>query len=454
MRIQGHSMFLFSIEGGDGSGKGLATKIVSEVLESEFCFTSVESTGEPRRNHPLGRLAIDSVREKSMSPEQEAGLFAADRLDHSHGWVLPRLEEGRAVVSERNIHSSLVYQGIVGGIGVEKTTQMNSAALIPDLCIWVDCDPDIALKRINTETLRGLSNKEEYFETSELQKRIREGYKIIFSGEEELPTPFDMGAIVGPILNESTQENFRKLLKDHIRSFMHRRPNPINVSMEKVDQLQLHSIVSKSEGQSTLSGIGVGPAKRRSDWLDQRPPWRVLKSAQELHNNALSSMKTSELKGFDQFPKNILNHSMSSVCGTLSLVDSADISELRSAMGPVRCVSLRHTQRIVRFLTNSGWISQRKTLMGREAPKSQLRDDVFPFGRLVLAIWPLRRAINRWQSENPKTHLRFCIGQIIKSGSHKSDLIDTIGRLSILGTGSKNSAPKNIQDLADWWVGE
>ena len=41
-------MFLFSIEGGDGSGKGLATKIVSEVLESEFCFTSVESTGEPR----------------------------------------------------------------------------------------------------------------------------------------------------------------------------------------------------------------------------------------------------------------------------------------------------------------------------------------------------------------------------------------------------------------------
>ena len=99
-------MYLFSVEGGDGSGKGLATKIVSDVLEREFSFSSVEITGEPRRDHALGRLAIDSVRKKTMTPEQEAGLFAADRLDHSHGWILPRLLEGKAVVSERNIHSS------------------------------------------------------------------------------------------------------------------------------------------------------------------------------------------------------------------------------------------------------------------------------------------------------------------------------------------------------------
>ena len=106
-------MYLFSIEGGDGSGKGLATKIVAEILERDFAFASVEVTGEPRREHPLGRLAIDSVRQKKMPPEQEAGLFAADRLDHSHGWILPRLKEGRAVVSELNVHSSLVYQRLV-----------------------------------------------------------------------------------------------------------------------------------------------------------------------------------------------------------------------------------------------------------------------------------------------------------------------------------------------------
>ena len=108
-----------------------------------------------------------------MSPDEEAGLFAADRLDHSHGWILPRLQEGKAIVCERNIHSSLVYQGMVGSIGVEKVAHMNSAALVPDLCIWVDCDPKIALNRIRNETLRGLSNKEEYFETNDFQIRIR-----------------------------------------------------------------------------------------------------------------------------------------------------------------------------------------------------------------------------------------------------------------------------------------
>ena len=56
-------MYLITIEGGDGSGKGLATKVVAEVLEKEFCFTSVEITGEPRRDHPLGRGALDSVRQ-------------------------------------------------------------------------------------------------------------------------------------------------------------------------------------------------------------------------------------------------------------------------------------------------------------------------------------------------------------------------------------------------------
>ena len=90
-------MYLISIEGGDGSGKGLATKVIAEILEKEFTFTSVEVTGEPRRDHPLGRLAINSVRTKTMTPEGEAGLFAADRVDHSHGWILPRLEDGKVV---------------------------------------------------------------------------------------------------------------------------------------------------------------------------------------------------------------------------------------------------------------------------------------------------------------------------------------------------------------------
>jgi len=447
-------MYLFSIEGGDGSGKGLAAEIVSEILQSEFCFTSVDTTAEPRRDHPLGRLAIDSVRKQTLTPEEEAGLFAADRLDHSHGWILPRLHEGKAVVSGRNIHSSLVYQGIVGGIGLEKAAQMNSAALIPDLCIWVDCDPEIALERIRSGTLRGISNKEEYFETSDFQIRIREGYRRLLSGELEVPVPFDMGAVVGPIPNEGTQNQLRKQLKEVIRGFLHSRPNPINVQMEKVDQFRIRKIVSESKNQSRLSDIGLENAKRKKDWLGGKKPWKILKEAQDSHLNYISSVSGDSIDN-QNLPKNILNHSMSSVCGTLALLNSVKISEMRSAMGPVRCVSERHTQRIVKFLRELGWITQRKNLIGREAARSQLRGELISFGHLALAIWPLRRAISQWQSRNPDTHLRFSLGQISKSGLHERALLDTISRLSILGsgTGSRRN-PETIDALIDWWSGK
>tara|TARA_Y100000746_G_scaffold202436_1_gene187887 strand:+ start:1118 stop:2461 length:1344 start_codon:yes stop_codon:yes gene_type:complete len=447
-------MYLFSIEGGDGSGKGLAAEIVSEILQSEFCFTSVDTTAEPRRDHPLGRLAIDSVRKQTLTPEEEAGLFAADRLDHSHGWILPRLHEGKAVVSGRNIHSSLVYQGIVGGIGLEKAAQMNSAALIPDLCIWVDCDPEIALERIRSGTLRGISNKEEYFETSDFQIRIREGYRRLLSGELEVPVPFDMGAVVGPIPNEGTQNQLRKQLKEVIRGFLHSRPNPINVQMEQVDQFRIRKIVSESKNQSRLSDIGLENAKRKKDWLGGRKPWKILKEAQDSHLNYISSVSGDSIDN-QNLPKNILNHSMSSVCGTLALLNSVKISEMRSAMGPVRCVSERHTQRIVKFLRELGWITQRKNLIGREAARSQLRGELISFGHLALAIWPLRRAISQWQSRNPDTHLRFSLGQISKSGLHERALLDTISRLSILGsgTGSRRN-PETIDALIDWWSGK
>ena len=447
-------MYLFSIEGGDGSGKGLAAEIVSEILQSEFCFTSVDTTAEPRRDHALGRLAIDSVRKQTLTPEEEAGLFAADRLDHSHGWILPRLHEGKAVVSGRNIHSSLVYQGIVGGIGLEKAAQMNSAALVPDLCIWVDCDPEIALERIRSGTLRGISNKEEYFETSDFQIRIREGYRRLLSGELEVPVPFDMGAVVGPIPNEGTQNQLRKQLKEVIRGFLHSRPNPINVQMEQVDQFRIRKIVSESKNQGRLSDIGLENAKRKKDWLGGKKPWKILKEAQDSHLKYISSVSGDSIDN-QNLPKNILNHSMSSVCGTLALLNSVKISEMRSAMGPVRCVSERHTQRIVKFLRELGWITQRKNLIGREAARSQLRGGLISFGHLALAIWPLRRAISQWQSRNPDTHLRFSLGQISKSGLHEKALLDTISRLSILGsgTGSRRN-PETIDALIDWWSGK
>lgn len=445
-------MYLITIEGGDGSGKGLATKIVSEVLQKEFSFTSVEVTGEPRREHPLGRLAIDAVRKRKMPPEEEAGLFAADRVDHSHGWILPRLEEGKAVVSERNIHSSLVYQGIVGGAGVERVANMNSAALVPDLCIWVDCNPEVAMKRIQSGTLRALSDKEEYFETTDLQRRIRQGYASLLSGEIEMPTPFDMGALIGPILNEGTEAEFRVELTRRIRRFIHNRHQPLNVDVETVERHLIRRLLRTRKGQTTLSGIGVEPYGSSQDWLGGFAPWRILRDAQKEHSSVLGNLaKDSRV----DISRSIFSHSMSSVCGTLSLVPSADISELRAALGPVRTVSERHTQRIVKYLhEHTDWVHKHKSLLGRDAPRSLLRQRYRAVGMTMLAIWPLKEAIRKWMEDNPTTHLRYSMGQIVRSGQYPSAINDTLARISLLGPGvDGGSAPAGPSGLVTWWQG-
>lgn len=446
-------MYLITIEGGDGSGKGLATKVVAEVLEREFCFTSVEVTGEPRRDHPLGRLAIDSVRQQTHTPEAEAGLFAADRVDHSHGWILPRLEEGRIVVSERNVHSSLVYQGIVGGLGVERVAQVNSAALVPDLCIWVDCDPEVAMKRIQSGTLRMMSDKAEYFETTELQKRIRAGYAALLSGEVEMPTPFDMGAIIGPVSNESTEREFRRKLTQHVRKFIHSRPEPLNVDTEAVEKFMLQRLIKSTKGQAVLGGLGVEPARTRADWLDGKAPWRVLREAQTEHTAALEAVSSDERV---DVPKSVLAHSISAITGTLALLPSADVNELRAAQGPVRAVSDSHSHKVLRFMADrSKWVNQHRSLLGRDAARNQLRDETHSFGTLVLVLWPLRRALARWLAANPDTHPRFAMGQIVRSGEHPRAVRDTIERLAILGNGrSTAAAPAGASGLVAWWQGQ
>ena len=158
-----------------GLAKGEAARILAELL-SEFPFPEVISTHEPRRHSELGKLALSSVKLGDKTPLEEAGLFAADRLDHSHTYIRPLLAKGCVVISDRNIHSSLIYQGVVGGIGsCNKLQKMNAAAMIPDLVLWIDCDPKKAMKRIKTGTLRMTSDKQEYFETKEIQTTIRKG---------------------------------------------------------------------------------------------------------------------------------------------------------------------------------------------------------------------------------------------------------------------------------------
>ena len=218
-------MYLISVEGGDGSGKGEAARILGELL-SEFPFPDVVMTHEPRRHSELGKLALQSVKLGNKTPLEEAGLFAADRLDHSHTFIRPQLAGGSEVISDRNIHSSLIYQGVVGDLGLQKVASMNAAAMIPDLVFWIDCDPEKAMKRIKSGTLRMTSQKQEYFETQEIQTTIRQGFHELFGEHGQVPAPFNQCYVVGPIMNEGGLDDLKAEQRKQLRRFFNTKPLP------------------------------------------------------------------------------------------------------------------------------------------------------------------------------------------------------------------------------------
>ena len=280
---------------------------------------------------------------------------------------------------------------------------------------------------------------------------IRQGYRELLSGNIEMPTPFDMGAIIGPVLNEGSEDDFKMKLKSLIRNFMHSRPEPVNVLSEVVDRNLVSELIISSRGQSTLQGLGVKPAIGEQEWLDGNSPWRVLKNFQKSHSDVLGELLEGERS---DVPKRVLSHSFSSICGTLSLMRTANIRELRKSLGPVRSVSERHTQTIVRYLNEKlGCIHQHRALIGREAPRSQMNDESRPFGRLAIAIWPLRDIIMKWMKKNPDTHIRFAMGQIIRSGKYPSAVKSTLERIAILGPGRGSfPLPEDEDDLISWWT--
>ncbi|MDP6907160.1 MAG: dTMP kinase [Candidatus Thalassarchaeaceae archaeon] len=447
-------MYLITIEGGDGSGKGLATQMIAEILEQEFTFAGVDITAEPRRDAELGLLAVQAVQTGEAGPIREAVYFAADRMDHSHTWIRPRLSKGHVVVSERNVHSSLVYQGIVGDLGIEEVAGMNAAAMIPDLCVWVDCDPEAALRRIEHGTLRlSTLGKQEYFETDEFQIKIRAGYHALLGGDIPMPSPFNQGRVVGPVINDGKKSDLRKKLQGEIRRFLHDRPVPLNVSTEEVDLHLLGRAMASQRGQTTLDVVESRPARSNLDWLDSRKPWEVVRDSTQMYIDAIQGTETpSRLDA----PSDPLSHPVLAIVGTLSLLPGVEISELRSWLGPVRMVTDRHTRRMVKiFHEQSGWVRIHRPLVGSDASRSELRPDWQAFGRIGIALWPLKESLSKWRKSNPNSSWKHALKGIIgpRPAPERVEQLDAcLSRLSLLGSGCSNTpSPSTRQELLEWW---
>jgi dTMP kinase len=137
------------------------------------------STFEPTKG-PIGALIRQVLAGSCLLREETlARLFAADRNEHIYGkgGIMEHCSQGKLVVSDRFTLSSLVYQGIT--CGNDLPYQLNAGFPVPELLIFFDLDPEIALKRLEGRPGRDI------YEYRDFQIRVREGYKALLPWYEE-----------------------------------------------------------------------------------------------------------------------------------------------------------------------------------------------------------------------------------------------------------------------------
>jgi dTMP kinase len=166
--------FFICVEGLDGCGKTTQAKILVRKLQ-RMGYNTVY-TAEPSHGK-IGRFIKRYClhRGKRVSSIVEALLFAADRYEHVENEIIPALKDGKIVVSDRYMYSSLAYQGAVG-LSLDWIRKINEHAVTPNLAIFIDVEPDTVIKR--------LKPKKSVMENLETQRKVREVYlKFVENGE-------------------------------------------------------------------------------------------------------------------------------------------------------------------------------------------------------------------------------------------------------------------------------
>lgn len=152
---------LIAIEGIDGAGNTTQARLLAKWLRRRGIKTLL--TKEPTKG-AVGRLIRRRLREGHLDALVDALLFAADRAEHVANVILPKMEQGFIVVTDRYVESSIAYQGAEGA-DVTWLEAVNSFAPQPDLVVVLDVQPSLALAR--------KEGRREGFEREEFLEKVR-----------------------------------------------------------------------------------------------------------------------------------------------------------------------------------------------------------------------------------------------------------------------------------------
>ena len=173
------------MEGPDGSGKTTQINLLKEYLEEAGyeCLITREPGGTVIGEEI--RQLILNPEHKEMSPVTEMLLYAASRAQLVHEVIGPALEEGKIVISDRFVDSSIVYQGIARKLGISTVSAVNAPGIgiyRPDGIFFIDLSEAEGLRRKKEQ--KNLDRMEQ--EGIDFHHMVSEGYRKVFSGRPEV----------------------------------------------------------------------------------------------------------------------------------------------------------------------------------------------------------------------------------------------------------------------------
>ena len=148
MKIHNFPGFFIDIEGLDGSGASTQVKLVTKELKKQGVKPYL--TKEPTEG-PIGKLVRSALEGQwnSLPPASVQLLFAADRGRHLNEEIIPKLEKGKMIITDRYAWASVAFGSV--HLSKEWLLELNRDFILPDLTIFIEVTPEICLKRLEKE---------------------------------------------------------------------------------------------------------------------------------------------------------------------------------------------------------------------------------------------------------------------------------------------------------------
>ncbi len=178
-----------TLEGPEGCGKSTQLDLLAKHLDDDgYPVLTTKEPGGTEIGKQLREVLL-SYKTKNLCPSAELFLMLADRAQHVREVVLPALQQGYVVISDRHHDATLAYQGYGRGIDLKLLHELHhltTAGVKPDLTILLDIDPAKGLVRaVKTKKKQSQKNKGDRFEQEDIDfhRRVRQGYLALAKAE-------------------------------------------------------------------------------------------------------------------------------------------------------------------------------------------------------------------------------------------------------------------------------